>query len=208
MDEKKSILILLLFLSVGGSVYLGLLAIAPSNHFIKKMDVFSFIDDDKKQISAYSPRAEALVNRHLLVTNQEVQLQEQRMRLENKFYAPQLGDSIWPKIDQHKKNLGVDHSADRNERTAYEDLNRDKHQLSVSDPDHIIQQQINDNDKQNEYEAAYRENYARQFIENARAHGYQIELDSSLVVKSVKQIRRPSQIDTMQINPPTSSQAR
>ena len=130
------------------------------------------------------------------------------MRLENKFYAPQLGDSIWPKIDQHKKNLGVDHSADRNERTAYEDLNRDKHQLSVSDPDHIIQQQINDNDKQNEYEAAYRENYARQFIENARAHGYQIELDSSLVVKSVKQIRRPSQIDTMQINPPTSSQAR
>lgn len=208
MDDRKSILLLLLMLSLTGAVYLGLLAIAPSNKFVKKMNVFSSLDDDKSQISAYSPRAEALVNRHLLVTNQEVQLQEQRMRLENKFYAPQLGDSIWPKIDQNKKSFGVDHSADRNENNAYQDLNRYKHQLSVGDPDHVIQQQLTDTDKQKEYENSYKENYARQFVENARAHGYEVELDSNFVVKSVKTIRRPSQNENIQIAPPTSSQAR
>lgn len=99
----------------------------------------------KTPISATSPQAEALVNKHLFLTSQDQYLRGKKTDAENAYMAPQIGDSIWPVVNP-KKDLGVDHSPDRNENRAFEDLNRYPKELRYTNPDQIIQGQIVDDD--------------------------------------------------------------
>jgi hypothetical protein len=86
----------------------------------------------------------------------------------------------------------VDHSADANEATAFEDLNRYPKQLEAQNPDNVIQAQLSDEDRRQAYEQAYRAQYAKQFIENARRNGYEVRLNDQNVVISVKPLRVPN----------------
>lgn len=135
-------------------------------------------------ISAYTPKAEALINKHLFLTSQNQHLQGKKINAENAYLAPQIGDSIWPKISP-KIDLGVDHSPDRHENTAYDDLNRYRKELHYTNPDQVIQGQIADEDLEKKAEWEDRKEYARQFVENARRNGYSIKLNEDLVVVSV-----------------------
>ena len=59
---------------------------------------------------------------------------------------------------------------------------------------------VNQEIQNKKLEEVDRQEYARQFIENARKGGYHIELNEDLEVKSVTPIRKPSQeIDTGEI---------
>ncbi len=136
-----------------------------------------------------------LVNKHLWITNQAQELAEQRVAVQNTLNSPKVGDSIWPKGIDKSKQYGVDHSPDSNETTAFEDLNRYKKELNTEKPDNVIQAQLRDQDRQREYEKAYREAYAKQFIENARRAGYDVRLNDDMVVVSVRPIRNPSSSD-------------
>ena len=176
-DSKSFLLLLLLMLGAGTFYFLG------SSHKIIKA---------KKVISAYSPEADALVNQHLVVTSRSLELQAKRRHVENQFSAPQLGESVLVDRLKDKKDYGVDHSSDTNESNAYDDLNRYRQDVRLTDPDTIITNQLHDEDRAMAYDESYREEYARQFIENARRNGYEVRLDENYVVTSVKKIRTPS----------------
>ncbi len=139
-------------------------------------------------ISAYSPQAEALVNKHLFLTSQDQYLRGKKTAAENSYLAPQLGDSIWPKIIQ-KKEVGVDHSADTNERTAYDDLNRYRKDLQYTNPDQIIQGEMVDQDLQARADGEARMAYVQQFLDNARRNGYIVRLDENFVVVGVERAK-------------------
>ncbi len=143
-------------------------------------------------ISASSHQAEEIINKHLWMTEKSKELAQEQMKAQNDFTNPKIGDSIWPDGQKSGKQIGVDHSPDTNENNAFEDLNRYPKNLQVQTPDAVIQGQLSDEDRRREYEAAYREEYAKQFIENARRNGYEVLLNDKLVVISVRPIRNPS----------------
>lgn len=181
-DKSKSILLLALLLA--GAAFFYFIGIQNSGPKSKPRDSSS-------HISAYSAQANDMVNKHLALTSKSLELQEKKRKFENQFSMPQLGDSI---IDDpsRDKDMGVDHSADANEDNAYQDLNRYPREIRATDPDRIIRNQIAEQDLAVGYENAYREEYARQFIENARKNGYEVKLNSDYVVISVRKIRTPS----------------
>lgn len=146
------------------------------------------------QISASSLQADELVNKHLWMTGKAQELAQERMKAQNDYTNPKVGDSIWPNGQKPEvsKQIGVDHSADSNETTAYQDLNRYPKQLNMQNPDNVIQAQLSDEDRRREYEQAYKAEYARQFVENARVNGYDVRLNDEYVVISVRPIRNPS----------------
>lgn len=139
-------------------------------------------------VSAHSEQAEALVNKHLFMASQQQYLRGKKAAAENSYLAPQLGDSIWPKIAK-KKDLGVDHSPDTNEQNAYDDLNRYRKELHYTNPDQIIQGEIVDQDLQRQADADARRAYVEQFLENARRNGYAVRLDENFVVVGVSKVR-------------------
>jgi hypothetical protein len=143
-------------------------------------------------ISASSHQAEEIINRHLWMTDKSRELAQEQMKAQNTYTNPRIGDSIWPEGQKSGKQMGVDHSPDTNENNAYQDLNRYPKNLQVQTPDAVIQAQLSDEDRRREYEAAYREEYAKQFIENARRNGYEVLLNDQFVVISVRPIRNPS----------------
>ena len=179
-NDSKSFLVLLLFIFGAGFFYwLGI-----SNQSTPPKPA-------KKSVSAYSTETEALVNRHLHMTSQAVQLNERKRKIENSFSAPQLGESVVNR-PRDKKDYGVDHSSDTNESNAYDDLNRYPKEMAYTNPDNIIRGQLSDQDTAIEYDEAYRQEYARQFVENARRNGYEVKLNSEYVVISVRKVRIPS----------------
>jgi hypothetical protein len=183
-NKKDSSLLLLLLLGIGVLVAFILI---PAPKKVKNPTLSG-------QISASSLQAEQLVNKHLWMTSRTQELSQEQMRLQNQFTNPHVGDSIWPKgqIQGPDKTLGVDHSADANEATAFEDLNRYPKQLEAQNPDNVIQAQLSDEDRRQAYEQAYRAQYAKQFIENARRNGYEVRLNDQNVVISVKPLRVPN----------------
>jgi hypothetical protein len=129
---------------------------------------------------------EGIVNRHLIMTNKKIELEQEQARLKVLRDAPTVGEQILPRW-RPNQNAGVDHSPDRNELNAARDLER-RAEINLSSPDTVIQSELADSEALAKAEAKYREEYARKFIENARAGGYEIQLDENYVVKSVKKI--------------------
>ncbi len=164
-------------------ILLCLLLLSAAGFFMASLDLI-LRPQKAEPVSAYSPQAEVLVNKHLFFTSQSQHLREKKMDIENSYLAPELGDSIWPKIAA-KKDQGVDHSPDRNENTAFDDLNRYHKDLHYTNPDQIIQGQIVDEELSAKDQLEYRQEYARQFVENARRNGYIIKLNEDLVVIKV-----------------------
>ena len=149
--------------------------------------------------SAYSPQVEKLVNKHLFLTSQEQDWAQKKMKAENAFSTPTVGSSILKESMRPKqKSFGVDQSSDQNEDNAFNDLNRYPKQLNYTNPEMVIQGQLQDQQRQKIYDETYRQKYAQQFIENARQHGYRVKLNDDLVVISVTPIlpdtRRPSSL--------------
>lgn len=185
MEKKARYLILsLLLLASAGFLALSMEETQP----VAKPD----------KTSATSGKASALINKHLWQANHLKEQAEKRVEAQNSYMAPRLGDSIWPTSQDRSKGYSVDHSPDRNENRVYQDLNRDRKEYRSTDPDHIIQSQIHDDERMREYEMSYRQEYARQFVQNARRNGYDVRLNSDLVVISVKRIpgfqrREPSE---------------
>lgn len=163
-------------LMLGALVFLTLFLLWPSAQ-----------KETSPRITASSPQAQALVNKHLWLTSQAQEMVQKKREYENAYNTLHVGDSIWPQSSQ-KNDLGVDHSPDRNETNSYEDLNRYRKEIQAGNPDQIIQNQIADQERASQYAEEYQAEYARQFVENARLHGYKVELNSNYVVIGVSRI--------------------
>jgi len=183
VKEKKSSPFILLF--VLGFILVAGFLMWPVPEKTKQIQ-------NQGNISASSQQAEELVNKHLWMTGRAQELAQEQMQAQNAFSNPQVGESILPEAKKENKQLGVDHSSDSNETTAFDDLNRYPKKLEAQSPDHVIQAQLSDADRRREYEETYRAEYARQFVENARRNGYDVVLNDNYVVISVRPIRNPS----------------
>jgi hypothetical protein len=186
MKEKRqpgNFLVFLLLLAAGVCVLLAL----PDKSARSKSDFSS--TNPKALPSAYSPEVEDLVNKHLYMTSQKEDWAEKKMKAENTFMAPEVGHAILP---SGKKSASLDHSADSYEGNAFNDLNRYPKELNYASPDEVIQGSLQDQQRQKTYDQIYRKEFARQFIENARQHGYNVKLNDDMVVISVTPIVNPT----------------
>lgn len=173
-EKEKFFPIVLVFLLFGGAFYF--------------FNQTSKVKRGQASVSKESELAEQLVNKHLFLTSQQQYLQQKKVGAENNYMAPELGYSILSKVDS-PKNWGVDHSPDRFEANAVADLNRYPKQLKYNHPDQLIQGTIVDEDKHQIAISEYQKDYARKFVENARANGYEVTLSDDLVVTGVKPVR-------------------
>jgi hypothetical protein len=132
-------------------------------------------------------KIQRISNKHLFMTAKELEITARKRNAENYLQAPYVGQKV---IDMtYAPVKGVDHSADRNEETAYRDLRRHEPEFNLSSPQHIVQNELRERQDQAAYVESYRTEYARQFVENARRAGYDVRLSADLVVLSVRKLK-------------------
>lgn len=138
---------------------------------------------------AQSKEYEARVNKHLFHTSQTMEMSREKMQLEaNKIEQQGLG-SATAKEEVHK----LDFSADPRAEALIRELGRgEKESMGPSTSDEQVQADLFEAQQDAEYSEAYKREYARQFVENARKAGYIIKLNDDYKVISVKPLRKPA----------------
>lgn len=140
---------------------------------------------------AKSEKFEKSVNRHLMLTNEKMEMARQRMQLENArlMHSSRNTESAQPYVNESRLDL----SSDTRATEIAEELGRGSRKEELHSPDDIVQKELFDAAQMEEYSQAYKEEYARQFVENARRGGYHVILSEDLSqVISVKPLRKPS----------------
>lgn len=143
----------------------------------------------KPTFSVNDPKVQEIANRNLFLTAKQIELEQQKAEVENKLTAPFVGQKIIDQTHQMKPQ-GVDHSVDRSEEIAYRDLGRDRRDVAMYGPQHVIQRDLYEQQQLAHYTEEYQKEYARQFLENARRAGYEVTLSPDYVVLSVRKIRQ------------------
>jgi hypothetical protein len=136
---------------------------------------------------------EKAVNKHLLSTSEKIEFDRQKAVIENSQYANDFrsGKSGRP---AYQPDNNLDLSTDSRSSTIVDDIGRGKKAPSdFQTPDEIVQSDIFNDQQSAEYSQAYKEAYAKQFVENARKGGYNVILTDDFKVKSVQPIRKPTQ---------------
>lgn len=125
------------------------------------------------------------------MTADEVKLRELKHSNEVLEKAPSLGQTTEQRAYRPE---GFDLSSESSARDLAKDLNRDNVQNSAlpETPDQLIQSEIFNQQQLADYSAAYKEEYARQFVENARRAGWEVVLDEDFRVISTRRIRNPA----------------
>lgn len=177
--------------------------------------IFSYIATDDKNFKEHvsetasaskSDKYEKSVNRHLMLTNEKMKLEHQRAKLEsarllnNDF---KRSSAQQPFVNENKLDLSSDNRA----AEVAKELGRDRDRKEeVISPDDIVQKELFNEQQMQEYTQAYRAEYARQFVENARRGGYNVILSEDLSrIISVTPIRAPSQNFNLDLSPGSSS---
>lgn len=154
-------------------------------------------DNAKKKLAEISAtvrseKYEKSVNKNLMVTNESMTMARQRMQIENSVLAKDF-NSTTAQSAYAPQQGGVDLSGDSRAAEIANELGRgDKKPATFENPNDVIQKELFNQQQQAEYSRAYKEEYARQFVENARRGGYQIKLGEDFKVISVRPIRTPS----------------
>jgi hypothetical protein len=144
-------------------------------------------------LSAVSPRSEQIVNKYLKEAHDRIEWQKQKMALENKIHAPQIGEDVVPLSEAQKKNIvtGSLIEPDRNMDVLTNDLSRPTKDRSLS-PSDVISSELAYSDEEALALQEYREAYAQEFIKNARRNGYDVRLDKNYRVIDVRPLQRPN----------------
>jgi rhamnose utilization protein RhaD (predicted bifunctional aldolase and dehydrogenase) len=176
--ERSMLIALILFLGAGALIFMSL---GSDN---KKARGAS----SKTKTSEYQKN----VNRHLMLTNERMEMERKRMAIENFQSADRFQDSKAQKA--YQPNQELDLSTDtRGYEIANEIRRGPKESNGPSTPDEVVQAELYLREQANQYDEAYREEYARQFVENARRGGFKVKLSEDLSrVISVQPIRNPS----------------
>lgn len=178
--ENSMMLALLLFLGAAGLV-------------------FAYLSSEEKApkktgapASVKSEKFEKSVNRHLMLTNERIEMARQRMQIENSQALNADFSSTRPQQAYENPNR-LDLSQDTRAQEIAEELGRAGRREESMSPHDIVQKELFNADQAQEYSQAYKEEYARQFVENARRGGYKVILseDLSRVIKVIP-IRNPS----------------
>lgn len=152
--------------------------------------LFSYIQPQNKSVKSQDSvnleqRKQELVNKHL---NSTIKKMDQNQNL------------ISNEIDRTKSSSNFNHqmpTASQKETfirspTAAENTFQTNQYVKPESPAEVIQMEVYRKKMQELADQAYKEEYARQFKENALKDGYEIELNDNLDVISVKPLRQPS----------------
>lgn len=171
-----------------GFIFIGAAAVLIFFASLQEESVITLRPSDN-HISANSPEAEAAVNRHLLSTNRQIELQQQLKRIENFNSTPKVGDQVFNPGSNYPIQAGVVMGTDRRDQQRLKDGESARRQQDFNNPSNVVQREMANDQAVARDLASAKEEYARQFVENARKDGWAIELDDDYVVRSVKKIK-------------------
>ncbi|WP_253696548.1 hypothetical protein ACLWBD_00965 [Bdellovibrio sp. HCB117] len=176
--ERSMLLALLLFLGAAGLIFASLGEPDPK--------------PAPEGVSAKlkSEKYEKSVNKHLMLTNERMELERQRMAVENaRLLNTEFNKTHAQQAYQNSDSLDL--SVDNRAAELANELGRGEKKEQAMTPDEIVQRELFNQQQMHEYSQAYKEEYARQFIENARRGGYKVILSEDLSrVISVQPLRR------------------
>lgn len=137
------------------------------------------------QVSVNSPEAEKAVNKYLKEINKSIEMQQLQSRIQNQNIRPKVGEVISPNAfsrNNKKQNLKVDSLVEQNS----------SHHIiyDTNSPSGQIQLELAEQQRLEEYDQKYKEEYIRQFIENAKRNGWKITVDENGTIKSAAPINR------------------
>lgn len=127
---------------------------------------------------------EKSVNTHIQMTNRKIEIDKEKIHQEARFTIPQVGQLLLQ--PEGKRVDPIDMRGDRNEMNAARDLRRG--QFESRSAGDLIHQEMAENQARDRQNEQYMKEYARQFVENARANGYEVELSSDYRVLNVRKI--------------------
>ncbi len=175
--KKRDNSMLLALLLLGGAAALLLFSLLP--------------DRNSGSEVVYSKNFEDKVNRHLMFTQEKMELQRQRMIIENRALAPDYDSTKPEKLYQASAN-NIDTPSETHADDVAKELGRVETETKTPTPHELIQTELFNQQQSKEYTAAYKEEYARQFIANAARSGWDVKLGDDFRVLSVTPIRNPS----------------
>jgi hypothetical protein len=137
-------------------------------------------DSSKDRPSAYSPKVQELVNKHLQMTQKKIELGEQQAGIN--YRAPEVGSRLYP-VNNENSVSGIELPPESGAGIG-------QNQQTANSPDAIIQREIHAQEANAQASQAEREEYARQFKENARRNGWEVTLNEDFVVTGVRPIKK------------------
>lgn len=146
---------------------------------------------DQKPIRRDSVRIEQLVNKHLVMTNSQIEIEQKKKDLELRERLHELGDTVQPRPLQ-RPAAGVDMSPDRNELNAINDLRGPSTGLNYHDPSSEIRRQIADKQRKNAEDEAYNKAYREAVAAEARRQGYELLFGPDGQITGAKPLRKPT----------------
>lgn len=130
------------------------------------------------------------INRHLQETSRKMYLQEQRSQIESRKIQEEVRKMKAQEV-YHVEPSTVDIPNANDRHYFNEQVGRGRKDFgSPQDPSQMIQEQLFREESERQFSEAYKKEYTRQFIENARAGGWEIKVDDSFRIISVKPIKR------------------
>ncbi len=138
------------------------------------------------------------VNSHLGISDKIKEIKEQNEKVRQILEASPMSSNNG--IPRKQETIQVDLSPDANEKNAFNDLQKNKKDLNFVSPRNEILMRLADKQALKKMERAYNQEYVRQFIENARKDGVEIQLNQNNEIVSVKRI--PSSFKANAINKP------
>lgn len=143
-----------------------------------------------EKVSMNTPEVQQKVSKHLELTAQQLEIQRRRLAIENSKMIMDYSQSE-PESAFAPQKEGVELMTDQTAEQVARDIGRrqaDPTQMPNTPAD-LIHHQLFQEQQNREQSEAYKKEYARQFIENARRGGWDIKLNDEYRVISVKPIR-------------------
>lgn len=153
----------------------------------------SEISPDQARILKEKKREELekSVNKHIQMTNRKIEIDKEKIKQEAVFTIPRVGQLL---LNPEPGSDPIDMRGDRNEMNPARDLRRGT--VDTPSAGDVIHREMAENEDRKRQNEAYMKEYARQFVENARANGYEVELSADYKVVNVRKVNPNSGTDT------------
>jgi len=129
-----------------------------------------------RPVPANSAEAEKVVNKYLKETNKAIEMQQLQSKIQNQFVVPKVGEVITSHAGAKRKDsihVGSGEVTQLGER-GYDTVT----------PSAQIQSDLAEQQRLEEYDQQFREEYIRQFVANDRKNGWKLVVDENGVIKS------------------------
>lgn len=173
-DKKKSFLPFIFIL-------LGLLLI-----------LFNFSESPSSKNHKIDEVQQQKVNAHLQWTQKKIEMDEAKAKMEMQKNLQTLPPGSGKNSRSSNKNLDLSYDKSSEEFAQSVERGSKPDQLPT-DPNELIQTKIFQDQQLAEYTEAYKQEYVRRFIQNARNQGWDIKVNDQYKVISARPIRKPSQ---------------